>query len=71
MTNPPDSLERFHRRALANPALLDHLCAQTDMDAFIRRMVEAGAEHGERFTADDVRAVLGNRRSEWLQRIML
>jgi len=28
------------------------------MDAFIRRMVEAGAEHGERFTADDVRAAL-------------
>jgi len=67
----PNALERFRRHVLETPAILDRLCEQTDTDSFVLLLVKLGGEHHDHFTADEVRAMLKTRRSEWLHQFML
>ncbi len=68
--SPPDAsaFERFRAGVLEDPALQDVLCEITDRALFVERVVQLGAERGERFSPGDVEEALRAGRRSWLER---
>jgi len=68
---PPFSLdqwESFRQAVLRDPALQQSLRATSDQGAFVRLVVEIGAEQGFRFGPEAVRDRMNEARRKWLER---
>lgn len=60
--------EHFRQFVLRTPALLEQLRAPSSLPAFCELTVQLGAEHGYRFTTDEVQAALNASRRAWQER---
>ena len=65
---PPGPFESFFRQVLSDESLQEKLRDIEDLDVFIVRVVELGAEQGFTFTAADVAAALSQGRRAWIER---
>jgi hypothetical protein len=63
-----ESFEQFRSVVLEDLPLQERLRVFSERDEFVARVVEAGAERGLRFTAEDVAEAMRASRRGWIER---
>jgi hypothetical protein len=63
-----ENFEKFREIVFQNVDLQEELRRYVEREAFIKRVVELGAEKGFQFTAETVQEVLNENRRAWIQR---
>lgn len=65
---PSAEFEQFRIKVLQDPSLQQSLTGSGSKAEFVTRVVEAGAERGFQFTAEDVIEAMRANQAEWVLR---